>query len=235
VAGLVIVVPLVLAYAKPRRTMWSGSRWVELAILSFLMVLASQALFGGWLSEQLAHHLLYIPLIFLVWVCLRLESEARIRAIVETAVDGIITIDERGIIETCNPTVEKMFGYTRDEMIGRNVSLLMPSPEREQHDGHLARYAQTRQRHVIGGSREVRGRRQDGTVFPLDLTVSETRLGDRCFFTGIVRDATSRHLRLQAEKELAATHEQLRLARSIQQGYFPKTAPVIPGFDLGGA
>ncbi|MCU0963381.1 MAG: PAS domain S-box protein, partial [Pirellulaceae bacterium] len=163
------------------------------------------------------------------------ESEARIRAIVETAVDGIITIDERGTIETCNPAVEKMFGYTRDEMIGRNVSLLMPSPEREQHDGHLARYAQTRQRHVIGGSREVRGRRQDGTVFPLDLTVSETRLGDRCFFTGIVRDATPRHLRLQAEKELAATHEQLRLARSIQQGYFPKTAPVIPGFDLGGA
>ena len=163
------------------------------------------------------------------------ESEAHIRAIVETAADGIITIDERGIIETCNPAVEKMFGYAREEMIGRNVSLLMPSPEREQHDGYLARYSQTRQPKIIGMGREVRGRRKDGTIFPLDLAVSETRLGDRCFFTGIVRDATLRHLRLQAEKELAATHEQLRLARSIQQSFFPSTSPVVPGFDLGGA
>ena len=137
------------------------------------------------------------------------ESEARIRAIVETAADGIITIDERGLIETCNPAVEKMFGYAREELIGRNVSLLMPSPEREEHDGYLARYSQTRQPNIIGTGREVRGRRKDGTIFPLDLAVSETRLGDRCFFTGIVRDATLRHLRLQAEKELAATHEQL--------------------------
>ncbi len=163
------------------------------------------------------------------------ESEARIRAIVETAADGIITIDERGLIETCNPAVEKMFGYSREELIGRNVSLLMPSPEREQHDGYLARYSQTRQPNIIGTGREVRGRRKDGTIFPLDLTVSETRLGDRCFFTGIVRDATLRHLRLQAEKELAATHEQLRLARSIQQSFFPSTPPVVPGYDLGGA
>ncbi len=163
------------------------------------------------------------------------ESEARIRAIVETAADGIITIDEQGIIETCNPAVEKIFGYAREELIGRNVSLLMPSPECEAHDGHLGRYSQTRQRNIIGTGREVRGQRKDGTVFPMDLTVSETRLGDRCFFTGIVRDATLRHLRLQAEKELAATHEQLRLARSIQQGFFPRTAPVVPGYDLGGA
>jgi len=163
------------------------------------------------------------------------ESEARIRAIVETAADGIITIDERGIIETCNPAVEKMFGYAREELIGRNVSLLMSSPEREEHDGHLARYSQTHQPNIIGNGREVRGRRKDGTIFPVDLSVSETQLGDRCFFTGIVRDATLRHLRLQAEKKLAATHEQLRLARSIQQGFFPSAPPVVPGYDLGGA
>jgi len=163
------------------------------------------------------------------------ESEARIRAIVETAADGIITIDERGLIETCNPAVEKMFGYALEELIGRNVSLLMPSPEREEHDGHLARYSQTRQPNVIGTGREVRGRRKDGTIFPVDLAVSETQLGDRCFFTGIVRDATLRHLRLKAEKELAATHEQLCLARSIQQGFFPRKSPVVPGYDLGGA
>jgi sigma-B regulation protein RsbU (phosphoserine phosphatase) len=163
------------------------------------------------------------------------ESEARIRAIVETAADGIITIDERGIIDTCNPAVEKMFGYTREEMIGQNVSLLMPCPEREQHDGYLATYVQTRQPKIIGTGREVRGRRKDGTTFPLDLAVSETRLGDRDFFTGVLRDVTLRHVRLQAEKDLAVTHEQLRLARSIQQDFFPSTPPVVPGFDLGGA
>lgn len=163
------------------------------------------------------------------------ESEARIRAIVETAADGIITIDERGLIETCNPAVEKMFGYAREELIGQNVSVLMPSPEREEHDGDLGKYSQTHQRNVIWAGREVRGQRKDGTIFPLDLTVSETRLGDRCFFTGIVRDATLRHFRLHAEKELAATHEQLRLARSIQQSFFPSAPPVVPGYDLGGA
>lgn len=163
------------------------------------------------------------------------ESEARIRAIVETAADGIITIDERGLIETCNPAVEEIFGYAREEMIGQNVSLLMPSPEREQHDGYLATYSQTRQPKIIGTGREVRGQRKDGTIFPLDLAVSELRLGDRCFFTGIVRDATPRHLQLQAEKGLAATYEQLRLAREIQRRFFPSTSPVVPGFDLGGA
>jgi phosphoserine phosphatase RsbU/P len=163
------------------------------------------------------------------------ESEARIRAIVETAADGIITIDERGLIETCNPAVEKMFGYASEELLGRNVSVLMASPEREEHDGHLARYSQTRHPSIIGTGREVRGRRKDGTIFPVDLAVSETRLGDRCFFTGIVRDATLRHLRLQAEQELAVTHEQLRLARSIQQSFFPSAPPVVPGYDLGGA
>jgi sigma-B regulation protein RsbU (phosphoserine phosphatase) len=163
------------------------------------------------------------------------ESEARIRAIVETAADGIITIDDRGIIDTCNPAVEEMFGYTRKEMIGQSVSLLMPCPEREQHDGYLATYLQTRQPKIIGTGREVRGRRKDGTTFPLDLAVSETRLGDRDFFTAVLRDVTLRHVRLQAEKDLAVTHEQLRLARSIQQDFFPTTPPVVPGFDLGGA
>jgi PAS domain S-box-containing protein len=165
----------------------------------------------------------------------RSDSEARIRAIVETAVDGIITINDRGVIDTCNPAVEKMFGYSSEEMIGRNVSLLMPSPEREQHDGYLAGYAQTRRRKIIGKRQEVRGRRKDGTVFPLDLSVSEMQIGDRYFFTGIVRDVTLRHTRLRQEKDLAATEEKLRLARIVQQRYFPSAPPVIPGFDLGGA
>jgi serine phosphatase RsbU (regulator of sigma subunit) len=115
------------------------------------------------------------------------------------------------------------------------LSLLMPSPEREQHDCYLANYAKTQQRKIIGTGREVRGRRKDGTVFPLDLSVSEMQMGDRCFFTGIVRDVTLRHTRLRQEKDLAATQEKLRLARIIQQRYFPAAPPVVPGFDLGGA
>lgn len=163
------------------------------------------------------------------------ESETRLRALVETAVDTIVTIDARGLIETCNAAAEKLFGYARDELIGRNVSLLMPSPEREAHDGYLARYAQTGEQRIIGGGREVCGRRKDGTLFPVDLTVSETRLGDRTFFTGILRDATARHQHLQTEKGLAAAQEQFRIARSIQQGFYPKRSPVVPGFDLAGA
>lgn len=163
------------------------------------------------------------------------ESEAHIRAIVESAVDGIITIDEQGLIETCNPAVETMFGYGREEVIGRNVSLLMPSLERELQVGDLADEPHTRQRNVTSAAREVRGRRQDGTVFPLDVSVSETRLATRSFLTAIVRDATLRQRGVQAEKALAATHEQLRLARSIQQSFFPSASIVVPGFDLGGA
>jgi PAS domain S-box-containing protein len=119
-------------------------------------------------------------------------SDARIRAIVETAVDGIITIDERGTVETVNPAAERMFGYAAAEMIGRNVNALMPDPFRREHDGYLANYLRTGERKIIGLGREVRGLRKDGTVFPADLAVSETLLGDRRIFTGIVRDITDR-------------------------------------------
>lgn len=163
------------------------------------------------------------------------ESEARLRALIETAGDAIVTIDAQGLIDSCNAAVEKLFGYAREELIGRNVSLLMPSPEREAHDAYLARYAQTGERRVIGVGREVRGRRKDGSLFPVDLSVSETRLGERTFFTGILRDATARHLHLQTEKGLAAAQEQFRIARRIQEGFYPRRAPVVPGFDLAGA
>jgi two-component system, sensor histidine kinase len=125
-------------------------------------------------------------------------SAARLKAIVETAVDGIITIDEDGTIETVNQATERLFGYTAAEMIGRNISLLMPEPYRTEHDGYLDRYRATGQRKIIGIGREVRGRRKDGTEFPLELAVSETLLPGHRFFTGILRDVSERKLAEEA-------------------------------------
>jgi len=120
------------------------------------------------------------------------EASARLRAIVETAADGIITIDERGRIESVNPSAETIFGYTSFELIGRNVKLLMPSPYREEHDGYLANYRENKEAKVIGIGREVEGLRKDGSTFPLELSVSETIIDDKAYYIGIVRDITQR-------------------------------------------
>jgi two-component system sensor kinase FixL len=134
-------------------------------------------------------------------------SEARWQAIVTSAVDGIIVIDGRGRIETFNPAAERLFGYTEQEVVGQNVSMLMPSPYREAHDGYLANYLATGQKKIIGVGREVQGRRRDGTVFPVHLSVGElTANGDRRF-AGIVHDLTAR---TRMERQLA---EQTALAR----------------------
>jgi PAS domain S-box-containing protein len=133
------------------------------------------------------------------------DTNERLRAILETAVEGIITIDERGIIESLNPAAEKTFGFKSEEMIGKNVSALMPSPYREEHDGYLARYLQTGHAKIIGIGREVVGQRKDGTLFPMDLAVSEVRLAGRRLFTGFVRDVSERKKAEVRLEELAQT------------------------------
>jgi two-component system, LuxR family, sensor kinase FixL len=130
----------------------------------------------------------------------------RLQAIVETAVDAIITIDEQGTIETVNPATERLFGYCAGEMIGQNVSMLMPEPYHSEHDGYLHRYRRTGERKIIGIGREVSGRRQDGTEFPLELAVSETRLPGRRVFTGIIRDVSERK---RAEEALLRSEARL--------------------------
>lgn len=128
------------------------------------------------------------------------DSAERLRAILLTAVEGIITIDERGLIESMNPAAENTFGFKAVEVIGRNVSMLMPTPYREEHDSYLASYLRTGKAKIIGIGREVVGRRKDGSVFPMDLAVSEVRLADRRLFTGFVRDISERK---RAETRLA--------------------------------
>ncbi|HSD26523.1 MAG TPA: PAS domain S-box protein, partial [Vicinamibacteria bacterium] len=114
------------------------------------------------------------------------DSEARLRAVFDTVVDGIITINESGTMESVNPAAERLFGYSAAELLGRNVSMLMPDPYRREHDSYLESYRRTGQRKVIGIGREVVGLRKDGTQFPMDLGVSELSLGGRRMFTGLV-------------------------------------------------
>ena len=119
-----------------------------------------------------------------------LDSEARTRAVLAAAVDAIITIDEKGIIESVNPAGEKLFGYAAPEIIGKNVNMLMPSPYQGEHDGYLFNYITTGEKKIIGIGREVLGLRKDRSTFPMDLAVSEVLLEGRRLFTGIVRDIT---------------------------------------------
>ncbi|HZL42539.1 MAG TPA: PAS domain S-box protein [Verrucomicrobiae bacterium] len=137
------------------------------------------------------------------------DSAERLRAILETAVEGIITIDERGLMETVNPAVEKLFGYGAGELIGRNVSMLMPAPYREEHDGYLDNYRRSGHAKIIGIGREVSARRKDGSVFPIDLSVSEVRLANRRLFTGFIRDITPRR---DSEAQLKLLSEALESA-----------------------
>jgi len=134
-------------------------------------------------------------------------SEARWRAVVESAVDGIIVIDTRGRVEAFNPAAERLFGFTESEVMGQNVSMLMPSPYHAEHDGYLTRYLETGVQKVIGIGREVTGRRKDGTTFPLHLSVGETSLAGERKFTGILHDLSAR---VAMEEQL---REQAALAR----------------------
>ncbi len=148
-----------------------------------------------------------------------ITGEAQYRAIFDSAVEAIAVIDEKGVIQSVNPAAKQIFGYEPMEVIGRNISMLMPKAIARDHDRFLKRYKETGKRAIIGIGREVAGLRKDGTIFPLDLSVAEWKQEGRTFFTGIMRDVTVRN---EAVASLAASEERLRLAQS---------APGIGSFD----
>ncbi len=136
-------------------------------------------------------------------------SEARFGAILEAALDGIISIDARGLIQTVNVAAERLFGYRASELLGQNVKLLMPAPYRDEHDGYLAHYIATGEKKIIGIGREVVGARKDGTTFPMDLSVAEAWVGSERIFVGVIRDVTERK---RAEREIHASKAELESA-----------------------
>lgn len=140
------------------------------------------------------------------------KEKGLLKAVVNTAVDGIITIDEDGTILTANPAVSRIFGYAEEELAGRNVTILMPTPYREEHDGYLRHYLRTGEKRIIGIGREVQGRRKDGSVFPLELGVSETQTDEGLIFTGILRDISER--KATEEKILTLNNE---LEKRVQE------------------
>ncbi|HTG18416.1 MAG TPA: PAS domain S-box protein, partial [Reyranella sp.] len=136
-------------------------------------------------------------------MALALEAaEARLRSILQTVPDAMIIIDEQGRIESLSATAERLFGYSLGDVAGKNVSHLMPSPYREQHDSYLKRYLSTGERRIIGIGRIVVGQRQDGTTFPMHLTVGELRSAERHYFTSFIRDLTDQQLTESRLKEL---------------------------------
>ncbi|CCQ72861.1 transporter substrate-binding domain-containing protein [Magnetospira sp. QH-2] len=146
-------------------------------------------------------------------------KEARIRAIMENVADSIITIDKRGIVESVNKAVERIFGHSAAEIIGQNIKMLMPSRFARHHDDYLARYLESGQAAIIGqGSREVEGLRADGTAFPIDLSVGETEIDGERLYVGVARDITER----KAEQErLQRSEEKTRLLlESVGEGVF---------------
>lgn len=134
------------------------------------------------------------------------EDQLRLKAIFETVIDGILTINEQGIVDSMNPAAARLFGYSEKEVIGNNVSMLMPEPYRGEHDGYLTRYLSTKVPHIIGIGREVEGLRKDGSIFPLRLAVSEVELGERRVFTGIIHDLTDVH---EANEKITSLNQKL--------------------------
>lgn len=140
------------------------------------------------------------------------DSESTLKAIIDSAIDGIIAIDSNGVIESVNPAGLRLFGYALEELIGENINKLVPSPHHNAHDQYIKNYLKTKIPKIIGKGREVKGLRKDGSQFPLRLSVSEVILKDRIIFTGIIHDLSAEH---KAQKKIE--EYQLSLEKKVKE------------------
>ena len=150
-----------------------------------------------------------------------LAREAHVQSILETVPDAMVVIDIRGIMQSFSAAASRLFGYSADEVIGKNVSMLMPSPYREQHDGYLERYLTTGERRIIGIGRVVVGERRDGTTFPMELAVGEMKAGKDRYFTGFIRDLSERQKTESRLQELQS--ELVHISRLTAMGEMAST------------
>jgi two-component system, LuxR family, sensor kinase FixL len=147
--------------------------------------------------------------------------EAHLRSVLGTVPDATVVIDDEGIIQSFNVAAERLFGHTEAAIVGQNVSMLMPTPFREEHNGYVARYLATAEKRIIGIDRVVTGQRKDGSTFPMKLEVGEVRSGERHFFTGFIRDLTERQATERQLEELQS--ELARLSRLTAMGEMAST------------
>ena len=187
------------------------SEWVN--VIVFALVGAGVA----WSGDQLQRHRLSAA----ASARDALAREAHLQSILDTVPDAMVVIDERGIIQSFSSAAERLFGYTGVEALGRNVSVLMPSPYRESHDGYLERYLRTGERRIIGIGRVVVGERKDGSTFPMELAVGEMRSSNRRFFTGFIRDLTERQKTEARLQELQS--ELVHISRLTAMGEMAST------------
>jgi PAS domain S-box-containing protein len=146
----------------------------------------------------------------------RRRHAAVVRAVLNTVVDAIVTIDNKGIIKDLNPAAARVFGYSPEEVVGRNVKMLMPEPYRREHDGYLSAYLSTGQARMIGRGREVTGQRKDGSIFPMELAISEMVVAGQRMFTGVVRDITERK-QIEQHQELLIAELDHRVKNILAQ------------------
>ncbi len=161
------------------------------------------------------------------------EREQRIKAILDTAVDGIIVVDQAGIIQTFNKGAEKIFGYSEGEALGQNLDFLMPSPDAQKHGQYIATFSHGESSKVVGQITQRNGKRKNGDIFPLSLAVSAVKLQEKTLFTGIIRDISER---VRIENELSEARERLQneidLAATIQANLMAQRIPTFKNVDF---
>lgn len=163
------------------------------------------------------------------------DTDLRLRAIIDTAVDGIITIDQRGLIETINPAVTRLFGFTEEELIGQNIKILMPEPDRGRHDQYIEKYNDTGKGSIIGRGHEVIGRRKDGSTFPFLLSISEVELSDRKIFTGIIHDISElREVKEALKKEMQLNELKSRFVTMASHEFRTPLSAILSSASLIG-